>query len=104
MDVELINTNNYFVFQPLLPEVASGTISAQDAVVPLRALIKGVRIRQAEVVSVDKKAKTVCLLQGSRQTLIHVPYDHLVITSGVQANLSFVPGMDAHSMTIKEFI
>lgn len=102
LDVELINTNNYFVFQPLLPEVASGTISAQDAVVPLRVLVKGVRIRQAEVVSVDKESKTVCLLQGSRQTLIHIPYDHLVITSGQEANLSFVAGMDAHAMTIKD--
>ena len=26
-DVELISNNNYFIFQPLLPEVASGTIS-----------------------------------------------------------------------------
>ena len=34
--IELINATNYFVFQPLLPEVASGTISAPDAVTPLR--------------------------------------------------------------------
>ncbi len=35
-EIELINATNYFVFQPLLPEVASGTISAPDAVTPLR--------------------------------------------------------------------
>ncbi len=100
-DIELINANNYFVFQPLLPEVASGTISAQDAVVPLRALAKGVRIRQAEVTSVDTQNKTLRLLQGSRQTSIELPYDQLVITSGVEANVSFIKGMDAHAMTIK---
>ncbi len=31
-EVELINNTNYFVFQPLLPEVASGTLRAADAV------------------------------------------------------------------------
>lgn len=36
LDVELINRNNYFVFQPLLPEVAASTIHSADAVVPLR--------------------------------------------------------------------
>lgn len=101
IDVELINVNNYFVFQPLLPEVASGTLSAQDAVVPLRAIAKGVSIRQAEVVSIDKENKLVKLLQGSRRTIIDLPYDQLVLTSGVEANCSFIQGMDAHAMTIK---
>jgi len=31
-EVELINTMNYFVFQPLLPEVASATISAPERI------------------------------------------------------------------------
>ncbi|MCH7871432.1 MAG: FAD-dependent oxidoreductase [Planctomycetes bacterium] len=29
-EIELIDSTNYFVFQPLLPEVVSGTISAPD--------------------------------------------------------------------------
>lgn len=101
-DIELINVNNYFVFQPLLPEVASGTLSAQDAVVPLRALVKGVRIRQAEVVAINREEQTISLLQGSRQTVIDLSYDHLVLTSGVDANSDFVKGMSSHSMTIKD--
>lgn len=100
-DIELININNYFVFQPLLPEVASGTLSAQDAVVSLRAIAKGVHIRQAEVISVDKENKSIKLLQGIRRTVIDLPYDHLILTSGVDANSSFVEGMDAHALTIK---
>ncbi|MCH7835221.1 MAG: nucleotide-disulfide oxidoreductase, partial [Proteobacteria bacterium] len=53
VDIELFNTENYFVFQPLLPEVASGTISAPDAVTPLRYMLPGVRIRMAEVTHLD---------------------------------------------------
>ena len=34
VSVELICDRNYFVFQPLLPEVAAGTINGLDAVTP----------------------------------------------------------------------
>ena len=47
--IELINSDNYFVFQPLLPEVASGTINAPDAVTPLRQLLPGINFRMATV-------------------------------------------------------
>ena len=30
-EIRLISDNNYFIFQPLLPEVASGTIYSSDA-------------------------------------------------------------------------
>lgn len=102
VDIELINRDNYFVFQPLLPEVASGTISAQDAVVPLRAMVKGIKVRQAEVVALDTEQKRLSFLQGSHRTLIDLSYDHLVLTTGVDANLDLVPGMAAHAMTIKD--
>ena len=100
-DIELINIENYFVFQPLLPEVASGTLSAQDAVVSLRAIAKGANVRQAEVISIDKDNKSIKLLQGLRRTIIDLHYDHLILTSGVNANSSFIEGMSAHAMTIK---
>lgn len=63
-EIELIDSTNYFVFQPLLPEVVSGTISAPDAVTPLRYMLPGVKVRMAEVTSVDKDARTISLLQG----------------------------------------
>ena len=43
-EVELISDNNYFIFQPLLPEVASGTIYSSDAVTPIRQMLKGINI------------------------------------------------------------
>ena len=44
-EIELISNNNYFVFQPLLPEVASGTISSSDAVTPIRQMLKKINFR-----------------------------------------------------------
>ena len=48
-DVELVSNNNYFIFQPLLPEVASGTISAADAVTPIRQMLPNIKFRKAEI-------------------------------------------------------
>ena len=63
-DIELINEVNYFTFQPLLPEVAAGGISVRDAVAPLRRLLPGVRVRQAQIYAIDLDRKIVTIFQG----------------------------------------
>ena len=102
LDIELISKINYFVYQPLLPEVAAGTLNPQDAVTPLRNLLKGVQVRLAEVTDIDFDAKQVVLLQGQKKILQRLDYDHLVITTGQVANLSLFPGFEHHSLTMKD--
>lgn len=102
LEIELINNTNYFVFQPLLPEVASGTISAPDAVTPLRLLLPGVKVRMAEVRGVDFEAKQIHLVQGSKRKLLQLGYDHLVLACGQKTDLSRLPGFAEHSLTMKD--
>lgn len=101
-EIELINSNNYFVFQPLLPEVVSGTINAPDAVTPLRQLLPKVSVRMATVTSIDKDARTVSLLQGSYRTPQVSHYDHLVLAVGQKTNLAVAPGFREHSLCIRD--
>lgn len=101
VEIELINETNYFVFQPLLPEVAGGIIGARDAVTPLRALLPGVKFRKAEILDIDFKNQTVQVVQGSKKLLTPVPYDQLVIALGQVVNLSRLPGMTEHTLTMK---
>ena len=100
--VELLNDNNYFVFQPLLPEVAAGTISAQDAVSPLRALLPKVKTRMAEVVGVDFEARTITYLQGSKRLPHDLSYDHLVLAMGQRTAREHFPGFAEHSICIRD--
>ena len=100
-DIELINNNNYFVFQPLLPEVAASTIHSSDAVVPLRQLLRNVQIRQAEVMGIDFANKTVIVVQGFRRIPVDVPYDELVIALGMSVDLKRFPGLPEHALTMK---
>ncbi|MEO1248178.1 MAG: FAD-dependent oxidoreductase [Pseudomonadota bacterium] len=101
VEVELINSTNYFVFQPLLPEVVSGNISAPDAVTPLRQLLPGVRVRMGTVTAIDREQRRVHLLQGSFRTPQSVAYDQLVIAAGQKTNLEIAPGFAEHALCMR---
>ena len=100
-EIELINSTNYFVFQPLLPEVVSGNISAPDAVTPLRQLLPGIKVRMGTVTGIDRSSKRVHLLQGSFRTPQTRPYDHLVIAAGQRTNLDIAPGFAEHALCLR---
>lgn len=100
-EIELINDVNYFVFQPLLPEVAAGGISIRDAVSPLRRLLPGVRVRQAQIYDIDLARKVVVIFQGLQRRYTEVGYDHLVLALGQGVDLSRFPGLADHALPMK---
>jgi NADH dehydrogenase len=102
LDVELVNRNNYFVFQPLLPEVAASTIHSADAVVPLRQLLRRLQVRLAEIMGIDFERKTVTVVQGIRRVPVDLVYDELVIALGTGVDLKRFPGLPEHALTMKD--
>ena len=102
-EVMLVSETNYFTFQPLLPEVAAGALSASDSVTQLRQLLKGynIKIVQAEVLNVDFTAKTVTVTQGSKRRIKDMRYDQLVVAMGQVVRLDRVPGLAEHSFPVK---
>ena len=101
IEIELINDTNYFVFQPLLPEVAAGIIAAPDAVTPLRVMLPGVRVRMGRAYKVDFERRVVTLVQGTKRVPIELNYDHLVLATGQRSNLDLLPGFSEHSLSMK---
>src|SRR3972149_4726142 len=101
VESEIINEVNYFVFQPLLPEVAAGNINASDAVSPLRLLLPGVKFRRAPGRSIDFRHNRVQVTDDTNRILTYVPYDHLVLALGQAGDLSRFPGLAEHGLTIK---
>jgi NADH dehydrogenase len=102
LDVELVNANNYFVFQPLLPEVAAASIHSADAVVPLRQLLRRLQVRQAEVMGIDFAKKKVIVVQGTQRIPIDLHYDELVVALGTGVDLKRFPGLPEHALTMKD--
>lgn len=102
VEVELLSEENYFVFQPLLPEVAAGGIAATHAVNPIRELVPRARFRCCRVRHVDVQAKRVLVAQGEGLSLVAVPYDHLVFGLGKVSNFSALPGVAEHALAMKD--
>jgi NADH dehydrogenase len=101
IEVLLLNRDNYFVFQPLLADIISGTIETTHVVVPLRRMLKGVSVEVGIIERIDTNAKHVVLRRrlGSDSVTIH--YDALVIALGGVTNLAAVPGMAEHGITVR---
>jgi NADH dehydrogenase len=79
-DITLIDKSNHHLFQPLLYQVATASLSPGDIAVPIRSVVsknKSVRCIMGEVVSIDKEQKLVSLKSG-----VVYPYDQLVIATG----------------------
>jgi NADH dehydrogenase len=99
--VELLNEENYFVFQPLLPEVAAGGIHANHVVNPIRELVPRARFRLCTVREVDTRNKIVRVEQGEGLHLVDIPYDHLVFCLGKVADYSRIPGAEHHALSMR---
>jgi NADH dehydrogenase len=102
VEVELLSEENYFVFQPLLPEVAAGGIAATHVVNPVRELVPRARFRCCTIRSVDLANKRVLVSQGEGLRLVGVPYDHLVFCLGKVSSFSSMPGVQEHGLAMKD--
>jgi len=101
IEVDIVSNENYFVFQPMLPEVAAGTLEATHIVNPIRRLCAGCGFHRASVDEIDLDKRTVRIIGSdlTRQQVLH--YDHLVIAMGTIVDLRRNPGMAEHSLAMK---
>lgn len=104
VEITLISRQNFFVFQPLLPEIAGGSINPSDGVTPLRRFLPGVRFMAGEVQQIDLAAKTVTLTLGRSALLVTLPYDQLVIALGQVVDLSRTPGLGDRAFVMKDVV
>src|SRR3954467_1511585 len=99
--VGLISEENYMVFQPMLPEVASGSISPRHVVNPLRLLCRGASVFPGGVQSVNWPERRLLLNAGPFSGNVRMEYDHLVLALGAVTDLRHVPGMTEHAFLMK---
>jgi len=96
-DVQLINQENYWVYQPMLPEVISGSIGITDVVSPIRRLCPRTHLIMREVEHIDLANKTVTVSAGFKPRRLELHYDYLVIALGGITNFYGMPGMIEHA-------
>ena len=101
VEVGLISKENYLVFQPMLPEVISGSIGLLDTIAPIRRLCPKTNLYTREVESIDLKNKTVTTSAGFRPRASKLEFDHLVLAVGNVTNFAGQPGLAEHAMPFK---
>jgi NADH dehydrogenase len=95
-EIVLINTNDYFLYLPLLPQVAGGLLEPRRVAVSLAATLRGARliIGQASAVDLDARTVTYTDPDGRRD---QVSYDRLVLSAGSVNKLLPIPGLADHA-------
>src|SRR6478752_7132977 len=101
VEVLLINRDNYFVFQPLLADIISGTIETTHVVVPLRRMLPDCQIEVGYIESIDVERKTVALRRRVSGAVSTIEYDALILAVGGVTDLRAVPGMADHAVGIR---
>ncbi|HET9488157.1 MAG TPA: FAD-dependent oxidoreductase [Methylomirabilota bacterium] len=101
VEIHLVSRENYLVFQPMLPEVISGSIGILDTITPIRRLCPRTTLytRAVERIDLDRRRVTAAAGFGSGQ--FHLEYDHLVIALGNVTSFSGQPGLMEHALPFK---
>ena len=98
--VLLVAPENFFLFSPLLPEAASGTLEPRHAVIPLREFLPRTTILTGEVTSLDPvgRRRKVVDLNGD----VHdIAFRSLILSPGSQPTTYPIPGLHEHAVGFK---
>ena len=101
LSIDIVCDNNYFMFQPMLPGVAAGSIEASHIVNPIRRLCKKTTLHRASVEEIDLEHKKVRIVETDITRQHWLEFDHLVIAMGLSTDMTRVPGMTEHSLPMR---
>jgi NADH dehydrogenase, FAD-containing subunit len=127
VDITMVSKDNYFLFTPMLHEVASGMIETRHIVTPIRAFCNRAKFYVAIVSSIDLKNRQVIIkspttITTSSDTIMSeenadplilskvkkeraqlLPYDYLVIALGSETKFFGMADIEKHAFTIKSW-
>lgn len=101
VEIVLVSSENYFLFQPLLPEVVASSIEPSHILNPIRHLCRHVQYRWGTVETIDLQAQQLTLIGTESTKPQLLSYDHLVLCLGQVVGSSTVPGMNEHALSLK---
>jgi NADH:ubiquinone reductase (H+-translocating) len=101
IEITLISRDNFFLFTPMLHEVAASDIDITHIVSPLRALLRRTTIFVGDVESVDLNEKRVVVSHGLDEHTHTLSFDHVVLALGSVTNFYGLPGLAEHALTMK---
>src|SRR5712691_5180602 len=101
VEVTLVNHDNFFLFTPMLHEVAASDLDMTHIVNPIRKLLKRVQFFQGDVERISLRDKRIEVSHGADHHHHALEYDHLVIGVGNVTNYYNLPGLEENALTMK---
>src|SRR6266481_9932247 len=104
VEICLVSRDNFFLFTPMLHEVAASDLEITNIVNPLRKLLRRVKVLVGEVKRIDLPNKRVVISHGHHHYDNHshrLEYDHLVLALGSITNFFDLPGFAELALGMK---
>lgn len=95
-EIVLLNPTDYFLYVPLLPEVAAGILQPTRLTIPLAGTLSGVRVVIGEADGVDLQQRRVSYRTPEGDSA-DLAYDRLVLAVGSVNKLLPIPGITEHA-------
>ena len=99
--VTLLNSENFFLFTPMLPEAGASSIGTRHIVSPLRKLLRRTRFAEVEVACVDFDGQIVSARHSLTGAWREFHYDYLVLALGGVTNYFGIPGAADFALPFK---
>jgi NADH dehydrogenase len=101
VEISLVSRDNFFLFTPMLHEIAASDLEITNIVNPLRKLLHKVEVLVGDVNQIDLRNKRVLISRGYRNHSQQLDYDHLVIALGSITNFYDIPGLAEVAIAMK---
>ncbi|RKI49400.1 NAD(P)/FAD-dependent oxidoreductase [Corallococcus sp. AB004] len=102
VEVTLVSRDNYFLFTPMLHEVAASDLTATAIVISLRKLLPRLTFVEGDVSGLDLETKRVTVAHGGLDGHSHtLEYDSVVLAMGSETNFFGKPGPRDYTLTMK---
>ena len=100
-EIFMISEDNFLLFTPMLPQVASGTIETRNIVMPIRTILKKARFYEGRVKDIDPKSRKVSIWGTPEKSGVAMDYDYLVVALGSETNFFGMSDLETNSFQMK---
>src|SRR4051794_41666726 len=100
MRITVVNATNFFLYTPLLPGAAGGSLEPRHVVVPLREVLKRSELIVGTVLGADPD-RNVLGVSAHGGGVSELSYDHLVVALGSVSRTLPIPGLAEHAVGFK---
>lgn len=101
VEMTLVNRENFFLFTPMLHEVAAGDLDLTHIVNPVRKLLRRTHFFNGDIKKIDLKECRVIVAHADDNHDHELAYDYLVLALGSVTNFYHLPGLTENALTMK---